>query len=91
MSAHHYLERLGATVEDLFYYVLAVLHDPAYLKASAEALGMDWPRISLPGWRDGKAEGAAETFARSKACGEELAQLLDPDMPVSGVTKGTLR
>ena len=29
-AAQRYLDRLGMGVEDLFYHVLAVLHDPAY-------------------------------------------------------------
>jgi hypothetical protein len=48
--AHRYLERLGASVENLFYHVLAVLHDPAYRKANAGALRLGWPRIPLPAW-----------------------------------------
>ena len=34
-AAQHYLERIGADVEDLFHHVLAVLHDPAYREANA--------------------------------------------------------
>ena len=49
-AARRYLERLGMTVEDLFHHILAVLHDPAYRKANAGALRMEWPRIPLPGW-----------------------------------------
>ena len=52
---------------------------------------MGWPRIPLPGWPDGKAEGAADTLAQSAARGRELAQLLDPETPVPGVTQGELR
>ena len=48
--ARCYLERLGASVEDLFYHVLAVLHDPAYREANADALRLGWPRIPLPAW-----------------------------------------
>lgn len=33
-----------------FHGVLAVLHDPAYRKANAGALGLGWPRIPLPAW-----------------------------------------
>ena len=54
-------------MEDLFHYVLAVLHDPTYREANAGALRMEWPRIPLPGWPDGKAEGAADTLAQSAA------------------------
>ena len=49
-AAQHYLERIGADVEDLFHHVLAVLHDPAYREANAGALRMEWPRIPVPGW-----------------------------------------
>ena len=90
-AAQRYLHHLGASVEDLFHHVLAVLHDPAYREANAGALRMDWPRIPLPGWPDGKVEDAAETLARSAARGRKLAALLDSDTPVPGVTTGALR
>ena len=90
-KAQRYLDGLGLGVEDLFHHILATLHDPAYRAANAGALRMEWPRIPLPGWGDGKSEGAAETLARSAARGRELARLLDPDAPVSGITDGTLR
>ena len=90
-TARRYLERLGASVEDLFHHVLATLHDPAYRTANAGALRMEWPRIPLPGWPDGGEAGAADTLARSAARGRELAALLDPETPVPGVTQGPLR
>ncbi len=90
-AAQRYLERLGATVEDLFHHVLAILHDPAYREANAGALRMEWPRIPLPGWPDGDAPDAADRLAESAARGRQLAALLDPDTPVPGVTEGTLR
>ena len=52
---------------------------------------MEWPRIPLPGWPDGGGEDAAEVLVRSAARGRELAALLDPDTPVSGVTQTPLR
>ena len=90
-AAQRYLHRLGADVEDLFHHVLATLHDPAYREANAGALRMEWPRIPLPGWPDGEADGTAEILAASAARGRELARLLDPEAPVPGVTQGTLR
>ena len=90
-AARRYLKHLGLNVEDLFHHVLAVLHDPAYRKANADALRMEWPRIPLPGWPAGDAEGAGATLAESAARGRELARLLEPDAPVAGVTTGTLR
>ena len=90
-AAQSYLDRLGLGVEDLFHHVLAVLHDPAYREANSGALRMEWPRIPLPGWPDGDADGAADELAASAARGRELAALLDSDTPVPGVTEGTLR
>ena len=90
-AAQRYLKHINASVEDLFHHVLAVLHDPAYRETNAGALRMDWPRIPLPGWPDGDAPEAAETLVRSAARGRELAALLDSDIPVPGVTTGTLR
>ncbi len=89
--AQRYLQRLGVDVDDLFHHVLATLHDPAYREANAGALRMEWPRIPLPGWPDGNAPDAAEILAASAARGRELAQLLDPETPVPGVTQGKLR
>ena len=90
-AAENYLTRTGGTVEYLFHHVVAVLHDPAYRKANAGALRMEWPRIPLPGWPVGETGRAAETLAQSAARGRELAGLLDPETPVQGVTEGALR
>ena len=89
-AAENYLTRAGGTAEDLFHHVVAVLHDPAYRKANAGALRMEWPRIPLPGWPDGETAGAAEMLAQSAARGRELSGLLDPETPVQGVTEGAL-
>ena len=91
LSAQHYLDSMGAGVEDLFHHVIATLHDPAYRTANAGALRMEWPRIPLPGWPDGVAAGAANALAESAARGRQLAVLLDSDTPVAGVTTGSLR
>ena len=106
-AAQGYLDRLNANVEDLFHYVLAVLHDPAYRAENAGALRMEWPRIPLPGWpannqdtavADGRERDATallpeqqQEFFATAARGRELAQLLNPDAPVPGVTTGPLR
>ena len=90
-AAQSYLDTLGLGVEDLFHHVLAVLHDPAYREANAGALRMEWPRIPLPGWPDGDADGTADELAASAARGRELAALLDSETLVPGVTEGALR
>ena len=91
LSAQHYLDSMGAGVEDLFHHVIATLHDPAYRTANAGALRMAWPRIPLPGWPNGVADGAADALAESAARGRELAALLDSDTRMDGITSGALR
>ena len=91
LLAQHYLDSMGLGVEDLFHHVIATLHDPQYRTANAGALRMEWPRIPLPGWPDGVADGAADALAASAARGLQLAALLDSDTPVAGVTTGPLR
>ena len=68
-----------------------MLHDPAYREANAGALRMEWPHIPMPGWSEGDAPGAPDELASSSARGRKLAHLLDSEMPVPGVTTGTLR
>ena len=90
-DAERYLDRIGAGVEDLFHHVIAVMHTPEYREANAGALRMDWPRVPLPGWPDGIADGAAIELAVSAERGRKLAALLDADTPVDGITEGVLR
>ena len=89
-AARRYLDRLGASVEDLFHHTLATLHDPAYRRANAGALRMEWPRIPLPSWPAGGDGEAAATLRRSAARGRRLAALLDPETPVPGTTQAPL-
>ena len=52
------------------------------------------PRVRasrFPAGARAEGEGEAAELARSAARGRELARLLDPNAPVSGVTDGTLR
>ena len=90
-AAQRYLDRCNMRVEALFYHVLVVLHDGTYRNANAGALRMEWPRIPVPGWPIAKSADTAAQLARSAQRGRELAHLLDPDRPVSGVTSGVLR
>ena len=90
VAAQRYLERFGIGVQDLFYYVLAVLHDPSYRQTNAGALRMEWPRIPLPGWLERRTQDTVFDLTRSVEKGRQLRVLLDPDTPVPGVTQGVL-
>ena len=90
-AANTYLSRLELGVEDLFYFVLATLHDPTYREANSGGFRMDWPRIPLPDWPTGSASDAASRLVGTARRGRELARLLDVDTPVSGVTTGSSR
>ena len=90
-TAQTYIKRLDANVMDLFHHAIAVLHDSTYNQLNADALRAEGPRLPLPGWPDGAAEGAAQALAESVARGLELAALLNPEMSVPGVTQAPLR
>ena len=87
--ARCYLERLGASVEDLFYHVLAVLHDPAYRKANAGALALGWPRIPLPAWpgsavADDRADEPPPPTTRTKPRTRPAPPTRSPLPPAAG-------
>lgn len=88
VAAQRYLKGIGGTVEDLFHFVLATLHDARFSTVNADGLRLGWPRIPLPGWSEDADEVAAGRFAAIAERGRELARLLDPEAPVPGVTIG---
>lgn len=89
-GAQTYLEETGATVQDLFYHVLEVLHDPRYHEVNTDALRLDWPRIPVPGWPRGGSQQGGEALLASADKGRHLARLLDTDSSIPGVTVGGL-
>ncbi len=89
-AAQRYLNRMGATGEALFHFVLATLHAARYRNANADGLRLGWPRIPLPGWSEGAGKAVAGQFAAVAERGRGLARLLDPEAPVPGVTTGDL-
>ena len=92
VAAEKYLDTIGLSAEDLFYYVVATMHGRDYRTANAGALRMGWPRIPIPGWCDGgDVVGSAEELSASAALGREMVALLDSDIPVGGVTAGAVR
>lgn len=91
LVAERYLQRVGGTVLDLFHHALATIHNPRYRRENAAGLRLGWPRIPIPGWPAGAKGRDADEFWDSARIGQQLADLLDSDVPVSGVTKGTIR
>ncbi len=89
-GARGYLKRLGCAVgggEDepniVWLHSLSIGYSPAYLSENADGLRLDWPRIPLP---DSK-----ELLLASAELGRKVADLLDPETEVDGVTTGSLR
>jgi len=82
-KAKKYLEQCEVAEPDhLFYHAIAIMHAPAYRVENAGALRQDWPRIPLPADRN--------LLFSSAALGRRIANLLNPDDPVTGVTVGAV-
>jgi len=86
--AIRWLQELGNVVslehvKGLWLHVLAIGYSPAYLEENADGIRQDWPRIPLP--------SSLEQFRASAALGQCVAELLDTEQPVAGVTAGALR
>ncbi|HYD70249.1 type ISP restriction/modification enzyme [Azospirillum sp.] len=77
-----YLTEPGADAH-LWMHCLAIGHAPAYLAENADGLSQDFPRIPLPSTRAG--------LEASAALGRRVADLLDVDSAVVGVTELPLR
>jgi hypothetical protein len=87
-TAIAYLEEIGLSArpesaEALLHHALATLYSPTYLTENAGGLHQGWPRIPLP--KD------ADVLQTSSDLGAQLAALLNPDVPVAGVSTGTPR
>jgi hypothetical protein len=87
-----YLSSIGIGTEGLrerntasliWLHVLAIGYSPLYLSENADGIRQDWPRIPLP--------ASPEQFRASAVLGKQLADLLDTEMSVQGVTAGVLR
>lgn len=82
-TASRYVEERGGRPDDIFLHIVAVMNCPAYRAENQAVLRQDWPRIPLP--------ASAERLRASAALGRRVADLLDPDRPVPGVTTAPLR
>jgi hypothetical protein len=86
--ASEYLRSMGLGISpesaaSLWLQTLAIGYSLAYLEENADGIRQDWPRIPLP--------SSLEQFKASAALGQRVADLLDTEKPVAGVTAGALR
>jgi Type ISP C-terminal specificity domain len=82
-EAKKYIDKLKSSEAEIFYHTISILHSPAYRAENAGALKQDFPRIPLPNRR--------ETLIASANLGRQIAALLDPETPVTGITSGKIR
>ncbi|HUW26276.1 MAG TPA: type ISP restriction/modification enzyme [Gallionella sp.] len=90
-AARSYLAALGLPDPDadrdtaalIWHHALAIGYSPDYLAQHADGIRRDWPHIPLP--------ASAEALRASAVLGQQVAVLLDSEIPVPGVTSGTIR
>jgi predicted helicase len=82
-QAKSYLSAIEVSADLLFYHVIAILHSPAFRAENQGALRQGWPRIPLP--------ASAATLKVSAELGREIAQLLNIDCKVKGVSEPPVR
>ncbi len=76
------LANRGVSSDQLFDHILATLNAPRYEQDYIDALRIDWPRIPFP--RD------IAVFKNSADLGSRLSDLLDAEVEIDGVTRGSL-
>ncbi|MBN1319277.1 MAG: hypothetical protein JXA87_00405 [Thermoleophilia bacterium] len=88
--AKEYLAALGQSEVDrpdvaglLWTHVLATGYSQLYLSENLDEVQRDWPRIPLPNSKD--------LLLASAELGRKVADLLDPETEVDGVTSGSVR
>ena len=72
----------GVSSAQLFDHILATLNAPTYEIGYIDALRIDWPRIPFP--------DDLQVFISSAELGAALSALLDAEIDVDGVTRGSL-
>jgi len=84
--ARGYLAELGCPSDEsdrVWNHVIAIGCSQSYVEDNQDALRRDWPRIPLPNSKD--------LLLASAELGRKVADLLDPETPVDGVSAGTIR
>jgi len=77
------LDATGQDASLIWLHILALGYAPAYLLENADGIELDWPRVPLPSSEVGLRESAR--------LGRLVADLLDGEKPVPGVTTGKIR
>jgi len=75
-------DRDAVTAGLIWMHALAIGYSPAYLEENADGIRQDWPRIPLPGSKEG--------LLKSAELGRRVAGLLDTEKGVDGVTTGKI-
>ena len=81
--ARGYVGSFGISSVELLLHASAVIQSNEYRTANKAGLRHDWPRIPLP--------NSKELLLASAELGRKVADLLDPETEVDGVTSGSLR
>jgi len=69
--------------ERVFLHAMAICAAARYLEMNADGVAESFPRIPMP--------AELTVLDQGRALGERVADLLDPDKPVAGVTTGKVR
>jgi Type ISP C-terminal specificity domain len=72
----------NADVAAVWWHALAIAYSPEWLEENQDAIVQDWPRVPMP--------LDPEQLRASANLGKRIADLLDPDVAVSGVTAGAI-
>ncbi len=81
--ANKYLSTLNTDVTALMMHALAITNSNLYRGENFSGLKQGWPHIPLP--------IIGELLEASAALGKQLVALMDVDIPMAGVTSGTIR
>ena len=90
-KARAYLAELGITNPDenidtaalIWWHTLAIGYSPQYLNEHEDGVQSAWPRIPLP--------NNSDLLSASADLGQQIADLLNTEVSVSGVTSGSIR
>jgi hypothetical protein len=90
-AARNYLRHLGledwlqpgnGDAASVWWHALGIAYSPEWLEENQDAILQDWPHVPMP--------IDPEQLRSSAGLGKRIADLLDPDLQVSGVTAGQI-